>query len=146
MLCETHKDILYKSVVRGLALVGAALLGLGASFARPATWPHSVAGAHGVAAPAYRSVEKGRQPQPAARSLGISNARATISLYEHSVRRRTLREQGCEAAKRGVGGIVILDFGQPAYNGHTYGTYLFSGAFAGNAKITGAMLAYAVGY
>ena len=66
-------------------------------------------------------------------------ARATISLYEHTVSPTRLRRQGCSAAKRGVGGIVILDFGQPAYNGHTYGTYLFSGRFAGNKAITQAM-------
>jgi hypothetical protein len=41
---------------------------------------------------------------------------------------------------------VILDFGQPAYNGHTYGTYLFSGRFAGNKAITQAMYSYAYGY
>ena len=73
-------------------------------------------------------------------------ARATTSLYEHSVRRRVLRRQGCRAAKHGVSGIVILDFGQPAYNGHTYGTFLFSGRFAGNRAITRALLAYAHGY
>lgn len=72
--------------------------------------------------------------------------RSTVSLYERSVRRSTLRAQGCSAARRGVGGIVILDFGQPAYNGHTYGTYLFSGRFAGNKAITRALFAYAVGY
>ena len=79
---------------------------------------------------------------PTARAL----PRATTSLYEHSVRRSTLRRQGCRAAKHGVSGIVILDFGQPAYNGHTYGTYLFSGRFAGNRAITRAMLAYGHGY
>jgi hypothetical protein len=57
-----------------------------------------------------------------------------------------LRRQGCSAGRRGVGGIVILDFGQPAYNGHTYGTYLFSGRFAGNKRITQAMYSYAFGY
>jgi hypothetical protein len=62
------------------------------------------------------------------------------------VRRSVLRAQGCEAARRGVGGIVILAFGQPAYNGHTYGTNLFSGRFAGNKAITRAMFAYARGY
>jgi hypothetical protein len=72
--------------------------------------------------------------------------RATTSLYEHSVRRTTLRRQGCRAAEHGVSGIVILDFGQPAYNGHTYGTFLFSGRFAGNKAITRALLAYAHGY
>ena len=41
---------------------------------------------------------------------------------------------------------MILAFGQPAYNGHTYGTNLFSGRFAGNKKSTRAMLGYAAGY
>ena len=82
----------------------------------------------------------------AAKRQPHTRARATISLYEHTVRRSTLRRQGCSAAKRGVGGIVILDFGQPAANGHSYGTYLFSGRFAGNRAITRAMFAYAVGY
>jgi hypothetical protein len=41
---------------------------------------------------------------------------------------------------------VILDFGQPAYNGHAYGTTLFSGRFAGNRPITRALLAYGGGY
>jgi hypothetical protein len=81
-----------------------------------------------------------------ARRQPHTKARATISLYEHTVRPSSLREQGCTAAKRGVGGIVILDFGQPAYNGHSYGTYLFSGAFADNKRITRALLAYAHGY
>jgi hypothetical protein len=57
-----------------------------------------------------------------------------------------LRRQGCNAARRGVGGIVILDFGQPAHNGHTYGTNLFSGRFAGNAEITRGLLGYSRGY
>jgi hypothetical protein len=71
---------------------------------------------------------------------------ATVSLYERTTKRRVFRAQGCTAAKRGVGGIVILDFGKPAYNGSSYGTILFSGRFAGNRRITRAMLAYAVAY
>jgi hypothetical protein len=82
----------------------------------------------------------------AARRQPHTKPRATISLYEHTVARSTLRSQGCGAAERGVGGIVILDFGQPAYNGHSYGTYLFSGSFADNKTITRAMFAYAYGY
>jgi hypothetical protein len=82
----------------------------------------------------------------AARHQPHSKPRSTISLYERSVRRGTLRRQGCSTAERGVGGIVILDFGQPAYNGHSYGTYLFSGRFADNKAITRAMVAYARGY
>jgi hypothetical protein len=72
--------------------------------------------------------------------------RVTVSLYERTASPDVLRKQGCTAAKRDVGGIVILDFGQPAYNGHTYGTNLFSGRFAGNKEITRGMLAYAGGY
>jgi hypothetical protein len=45
-----------------------------------------------------------------------------------------------------VDGIVILDFGKPAYNGHTYGTVLFSDRFAGNRAITRGLLGYARGY
>ena len=174
MLCETHKDMLFKGAIRTLALGGVALLGLGLAGARAPARPAPQAAASPAVGhvqvahlPAvYRAVgvslrhvraQKAKpqpkqkpkaQPQPKrlARRVSAASARATVSLYEHTTKRSSLRKQGCSAAKRGVGGIVILDFGQPAYNGHTYGTNLFSGAFAGNAKITGAMLAYAVGY
>jgi hypothetical protein len=147
----------------GLVVIGAGLIGLGlrpssapaaarvvvlpfASHPRPgleaASNPQRAAAAARAAARARRL----RSIRFAARHQPHSKPRATISLYEHSARRSTLRSQGCSAAKRGVGGIVILDFGQPAYNGHTYGTYLFSGRFAGNKAITRAMLAYAHGY
>ncbi len=154
MLCETHKDHLYKIARTLLALGGVLLLGTGATFVgreRRAA-PSAAPAPHAAAAPArrrplevLRQVEQPR-PRPAVRRLGVANARATISLYEHSAMQSTLRRHGCDAAKRGVGGIVILDFGQPAYDGHTYGTNLFSGRFAGNAQITRAMLGYAVGY
>ena len=72
--------------------------------------------------------------------------RATISLYERTTSPRLFHRQGCGAAQRGATGVVILDFGKPSYNGHTYGTMLFSGAFAGNKTITRAMLDYARGY
>ena len=87
-----------------------------------------------------RAVRRRHDPKPKAPS------RATISLYERTTRPRVFRTQGCRAAKRGATGVVILDFGKPAYNGHTYGTILFSGAFAGNDKITRSMAAYAHGY
>jgi hypothetical protein len=87
-----------------------------------------------------RAIRRKHDPKPTARS------RATISLYERTTTRRVFREQGCGAAKRGATGVVILDFGKPSYNGHTYGTILFSGAFAGNKEITRAMAAYAHGY
>src|SRR5579862_9406600 len=87
-----------------------------------------------------RAVRRKHDPKPKTPS------RATISLYERTTATGILRRQGCEAAKRGAQGVVILDFGKPSYNGHTYGTILFSGGFAGNKSITQGMLAYAGGY
>lgn len=87
-----------------------------------------------------RAVRRKHDPKPKAPS------RATISLYESTTSPSVFRDQGCGAAKRGATGVVILDFGKPSYNGHTYGTILFSGVFAGNDEITRAMGAYATGY
>ncbi|MBV8480721.1 MAG: hypothetical protein JOY72_10515 [Actinobacteria bacterium] len=87
-----------------------------------------------------RAVRRKHDPKPQAPS------RATISLYESTTDAGVLRSQGCEAARRGAEGVVILDFGKPSYNGSTYGTILFSGRFAGNRSITQGMLGYARGY
>ena len=87
-----------------------------------------------------RAVRRKHDPKPRTRSS------ATISLYESTTAPGVFREQGCSAARRGATGVIILDFGKPSYNGHTYGTILFSGAFAGNREITHAMAAYATGY
>jgi hypothetical protein len=95
--------------------------------------------AHAVRAH-VRAVRRRHDPKPRTRSS------ATISLYERTTTQSVFRSQGCDAAKRGATGVVVLDFGKPAYNGHTYGTILFSGAFAGNRQITRAMIGYAVGY
>jgi hypothetical protein len=137
-------------VAAGLVLAAAALVGAGTVVAgsRQAAQP-AVAPAAWLAPVLTRPGSPVRVPrearsQPHARRR--TRPRATISLYEHTTMLATLRAQGCSAARRGVGGIVILDFGQPAYNGHTYGTYLFSGRFAGNRRITQAMYGYAVGY
>ena len=151
MLCETHKDILYKWARTLLAVGGLVLLAGGAAVAARLHVGPKVAATHAVgrvaqsALPVLKRLPQPR-PKPAARGIDIDSARATISLYERTVKQTTLSRQGCDAAKRRVGGVVILDFGQPAYNGHTYGTYLFSGRFAGNRQITRAMLGYAVGY
>jgi hypothetical protein len=141
--------MLYKLGLRGLALLGIALVAMGATLTRTPASSGPVAARSGIAKPAFKAIvvpEAAPKGTLTARRISPSKARATVSLYEHTVRPSTLSEQGCDAAKRGVGGIVILDFGQPAYNGHTYGANLFSGAFAGNAEITAAMLAYANGY
>jgi hypothetical protein len=138
MLLESCKALTVRRGAVLLVVCAAALIGTGAVAAR-------------VQDPAHRDVPSSRggaltHAPPEARSQPHGRPRATISLYEHTASPTRLRRQGCNAAKRGVGGIVILDFGQPAYNGHTYGTYLFSGRFAGNKAITQAMYSYAYGY
>jgi len=87
-----------------------------------------------------RAVRRKHDPKPRTRSS------ATISLYESTTAPGVFREQGCSAARRGATGVIILDFGKPSYNGHTYGTILFSNRFATNTAITRGMLGYARGY
>jgi hypothetical protein len=146
MLRKNHKTRRFKRAAAGLALAGAALAGAGTVAAQsryaaqpsaaPASWLAPVLTRPAAPRKARSQPQRRRRARP----------RATISLYEHTTALAALRAQGCRAAKRGVGGIVILDFGRPAYNGHTYGTVLFSGRFAGNHRITQAMYGYAVGY
>jgi len=81
------------------------------------------------------------QPQPR-RPLRAT----TLSIYEHTTKPWILREQGCSAARRHESGVVVLDFGKPAFARHAYGTILFSGRFALNRRITAAMVGYARGY
>ena len=82
------------------------------------------------------------QPRPRAHRL----PRATPSFYVHSTRGRVMRERGCRAGTHRAFGIVILAFGKPYYNGHSYGTLLFSGRFASNRAITRAMEVFARAY
>lgn len=80
---------------------------------------------------------------------GISPPRphaTTVSIYEHTAKPSHLTKQGCLAASRHDTGVVVLDFGKPAFRRHGYGTILFSGRFAPNRKITTAMVGYARGY
>jgi hypothetical protein len=150
MLCESCKATVCKWGARILVAGGAALALTGGAAARlehRSAPLRGLSALHAVVLP-VRHVQHHVAPrhrhEPA--RIAVRAPRATISLYEHTVARDSLRAQGCDAAKRGVGGIVILAFGQPAYNGHTYGTNLFSGQFAGNRTITRAMFAYAYGY
>ncbi len=70
----------------------------------------------------------------------------TLSIYEQTTKPWILGAQGCSAARRHETGIVILDFGKPAFKHHGYGTTLFSGRYADNHHITTAMVGYARGY
>ena len=70
----------------------------------------------------------------------------TLSIYEHTAKPWILGAQGCSAARRHETGIVVLDFGKPAFKHHGYGVILFSGRYADNHHVTTAMVGYARGY
>ena len=155
MRFKNHKTLLFKPYASVLAVVVGAVIGIGATqalhkpvraAAAPAQPAGAVVGARPLVSDALAKAIEPAVKQAAVAPKGIGAARATISLYERTADRSVLGRQGCSAAQRGVGGIVILDFGQPSYNGHTYGTNLFSGRFAGNAEITRGLLSYAHGY
>jgi len=76
----------------------------------------------------------------------FSGPRATGSYYIRTVHPTVMHNFGCRAGERRANGIVILDFGRLYYDGHSYGTQLFSGRLAANRDITRAMKAFARGY
>ena len=73
---------------------------------------------------------------------------ATASIYEPTVAPAALEAQGCGAARAGETGIVMLDFGRPAYIRATreYGTLDYGGRIVSNTQIEAAMEAFAQGY
>jgi hypothetical protein len=92
-----------------------------------------------------------RNPKPPRRRpvrvRPVERRRATtLSIYERTTKPWILGAQGCSAARRHETGIVVLDFGKPAFKHHGYGTILFSGRYADNHHITTAMVGYARGY
>jgi hypothetical protein len=106
--------------------------------AKPAHKPkpaHKVRHAH-----RHRQAAK-TQPRPRHRLRAT-----TLSIYEHTAHTWILRAQGCSAGRRHEAGVVVLDFGKPAFQRGGYGTILFNGRFATNHRITAATLAYARGY
>lgn len=99
----------------------------------------AVAAARREAAARARAAAAVKQPMPRKKWV-------TPSRYERTTYPGTLRAQGCDAGAKHTNGVVVLAFGKPAYNGHTYGTILFSNRFASNKAITRGMMAYAYGY
>ncbi len=103
--------------------------------ARPDVWLRALAGI-----PQNPTPPLAAQPQP------HPPKSTTLSIYEHTAQPWLLTDQGCSAARRHESGVVVLDFGKPAFEHGGYGTILFSGRFAPNHKITNALLGYARGY
>jgi hypothetical protein len=120
-----------------------------ARLSRHATSPHKAKPRHKTKArPAPRHRHRqAAKPKPTRQPRPQHQLKATtLSIYEQTVRPRFLSAQGCNAARRHESGVVVLDFGKPAYLHGGYGTILFSGHFAPNHRITAAMFKYARGY
>lgn len=83
---------------------------------------------------------------PAAASAAYPGT--TTSVYEHSADPAQTTAQGCSAARRGESGVVILDYGRPAYlaSKDLYGTIDFQPHFVWNGDIVRAAEGYARGY
>lgn len=73
---------------------------------------------------------------------------ATASIYEPTVAPAALAAQGCGAAQAGETGIVVLDFGRPAYirRIRRYGTLDYGGRVVTNAQIETGLQWFAWGY
>jgi len=57
-----------------------------------------------------------------------------------------LYNEGCSQGAANEAGIIVLDFGQPSYQGGTYGTILFNNLFASLDQITIASEAFLRGF
>lgn len=79
-------------------------------------------------------------------SLVFAMPTATPSLYMSTIDTVTLGDLGCDFAEDSVDGASILDFGQPYWNGTTYGTTLFNNSFASISQIKYAAEAFFWGY
>ena len=104
----------------------------------------------GVIATAMLALSAGRasavapaRPHPEQRAP--SYPAVTTSAYETNADPGRVWRQGCGAGRAAKSGIVILDWGRPAYR-HGYGTIDFGGHFDQNAAIQRAMKAFAVGF
>jgi hypothetical protein len=79
-------------------------------------------------------------------SSALARPPVTRSYYEHNVNTSDLRQQGCAAARTRRSGVVILDFGRPAWDGEHYGTILHQGPFASSTAIRNAAKAFSAGF
>jgi hypothetical protein len=71
---------------------------------------------------------------------------ATTSRYMKTTDTTVLYNEGCAAGRASQTGYVVLDFGQPAYVGGSYGTYIFNNTFRSTSQIEAAAKSFAKGY
>jgi len=70
----------------------------------------------------------------------------TTSRYMMTINPNILYNEGCVQGAASEAGIILLDFGQPSYQGSAYGTILFNQLFASLDQITVASEAFLQGF
>lgn len=154
---ETYRNLILKQLSSLVVVLASVLVLAGAALAKgnPHTSlvPDIQPGLHTWLLPTrHRSEPKARHGSKkqrhthASRRLLHPRQGTTLSMYEQSAQPWILRAQGCAAAQRQESGVVVLDFGQPSFHHHSYGTNLFSGRFASDHRITTALVGWARGY
>jgi hypothetical protein len=103
------------------------------------TWPRRVAVALVLASSLL-------VPLSSVAVAGAAAAAPTTSYYEQSASASALYLQGEAAGQAGTQGIVILDFGRPAFDGTSYGTLGFARTFLSFAAISKGVENYIMGY
>jgi hypothetical protein len=71
---------------------------------------------------------------------------ATTSRYMSTADYTTSYYEGWVQGSLGSSGVVVLDFGQPDWNGVTYGTWLFNNSFVSTSVVANAAHGYLAGY
>jgi hypothetical protein len=79
-------------------------------------------------------------------AAGTAVVTPTTSYYEQDASATSLYLQGEAAGQAGTQGIVILDFGRPASDGTTDGTWSFASSFLSFAAISSAVESYIMAY
>ena len=79
-------------------------------------------------------------------SDAATTPRHTTSYYERNANPAVLYLQGEKAGESDAQGIVILDFGRPAYLDGSDGTWTYNSSFISFASITTAVESYASAY
>lgn len=77
---------------------------------------------------------------------GARRPKATPSYYIRTPLPSVMYAKGCRAGENRSFGIIILAFGKPYYNGHSYGTMTFNLRFSSNRDITEGMKSFTRGY
>jgi hypothetical protein len=85
-------------------------------------------------------------PIRASAASSTATAGATASYYEFDASPVTLAWQGSEAARTGATGLVVLDFGRPAFDGSSDGMINFSGSFVSFGAVQLAVESYLSAY